>query len=235
MKGTTNDRLLIVDDDRFLQENLRKLLEREGFEVETANSGEDGLNLMERKEFDLLILDLGLPGDDGIATCRRVRRRWNFPVLMLTARSELVDKVTGFEVGADDYMTKPFEPSELVARVRAHLRRAKSYRAQAAPSGRFGRLVIDFERRDALIDGKSVELTNREFELLSFLARNPDRAVSRATLFKSVWGYDMDFNSNSLDVYIYRIRKKIEVDPNNPVYLQTMRGFGYKLTSQMAA
>lgn len=235
MKGTTNDRLLIVDDDRFLQENLRKLLEREGFEVETAYSGEDGLNLLERKEFDLLILDLGLPGDDGIATCRRVRRRWNFPVLMLTARSELVDKVTGFEVGADDYITKPFEPSELLARIRAHLRRAKSYRAHAVPSGRFGQLVIDFERRDAFVDGKSVELTNREYELLSFLARNPDRAVSRAALFKSVWGYDMDFNSNSLDVYIYRIRKKIEVDPNNPVYLQTMRGFGYKLTSQLAA
>ncbi len=231
MKGLMTDRLLIVDDDKFLQENLRKLFEKEGFEVETATSGEDGMSLMEQRTFDLLILDLGLPGDDGIVTCKRVRKRWNFPVLMLTARSELVDKITGFEVGADDYLTKPFDPTELVARVRAHLRRANQYKKKDTDSGTFGRLEIDFERRDAYVDGKAVNLTNREFELLAFLARNPDRAVSRGALFKSVWGYDMDFNSNSLDVYIYRIRKKIEKDPNDPLFLQTMRGYGYKLVA----
>lgn len=225
------ERVLIVDDDRFLQESLKKLLAREGYEVETATSGEDGLMLLEERPFDLLILDLGLPGDDGISTCKKVRQKWNFPVLMLTARSELIDKITGFEVGADDYLTKPFESSELVARVRAHLRRSRHYQKSDASTGQFGRLVIDFEKRDALVDGRPVSLTNREYELLSFLARNPDRAVSRAALFKSVWGYDMDFNSNSLDVYIYRIRKKIEADANNPEYLLTMRGYGYKLVS----
>lgn len=228
-----SSKILVVDDDRFLLENLRKLLSREGYDTEGATSGEEGLNLLSQSSFDLVVLDVGLPGIDGITTCRRLRARWHTPVIMLTARSDSMDKVIGLEVGADDYLTKPFDGHELVARVRAQLRRCNEYQSEQPVEDNLivGDLTIDYERRDVLVKGAPVELTNREFELVSYLAKNLNRAVSREVLFERVWGYELDFNSNSLDVYMYRIRKRIEADPNKPKYLQTMRGYGYKLAS----
>ena len=228
------DQLLIVDDDRFLLENLKRLLTREGYGVQTATSGEEALERISTDPCDLMILDLGLPGADGLSTCRRLRGKHNFPVIMLTARSDAMDKVIGLEVGADDYLTKPFEPIELIARVRAHLRRTRDYVKTDQPaeeSLKVGDLIIDFGRRDVFISNIPAELTTREFEILAHLSRNLDKVVARETLFERVWGYDMSFNSNSLEVYIYRIRKKIEQDPNNPRYLKTVRGFGYSLCS----
>lgn len=227
-------KVLVVEDDRFLQDNVRKLLEGEGYTVLVASSGEDALSLLERDPADLVVLDLGLPGIDGLTTCRRIRHKWLMPVIMLTARTDAMDKVVGLEVGADDYLTKPFEGSELVARVRAQLRRQQQYQqdpSRAAGTLQIGELVIDFSQRDVMVRGEPVNLTNKEFEIVRYLSKNMDRAISRDMLFETVWGYELDFNTNSLDVYIYRIRKKIEVDPNNPQYLQTMRGFGYRMTS----
>jgi two-component system alkaline phosphatase synthesis response regulator PhoP len=152
---------------------------------------------------------------------------------MLTARSDTVDKVIGLEVGADDYLTKPFDPSELVARVRAQMRRIQEYQSSPTQSENvsFGEVTVNYEKRDVVLRGEPVGLTNREFELVAFLAENRERAISRETLFEKVWGYEMEFNTNSLDVYIYRIRKKIEADPNHPLYLVTMRGYGYKIVA----
>lgn len=230
-------KVLVVDDDRFLLENLRKLLEREGYSVEAVPTGEEALAAMNRDQSDLIVLDLGLPGIDGITTCRRLRSKWHTPVIMLTSKGDAIDKVIGLEVGADDYLTKPFEPSELVARVRAQLRRNHEYKAEVEQEDaiRVGDLVVDFERRDVVVAGKPVDLTNREFELVAYLSKNLNRAISRDQLFETVWGYDLDFNSNSLDVYIYRIRQRIEDDPAKPKYLQTMRGFGYKMVSPAQA
>ncbi len=229
-------KVLVVDDDRFLLDNLKKLLEREGHRVEAVSSGEEALSAMVREPSDLIVLDLGLPGIDGIATCRRLRGKWHTPVIMLTSRGDSIDKVIGLEVGADDYLTKPFEPSELLARVRAQLRRSHEYKAdpEKADAMTIGGLTIDFEKRDVLVEGQAADLTNREFELIAYLAKNLNRAIARDQLFETVWGYDLDFNSNSLDVYIYRIRRRIEVDPAKPRYLQTMRGFGYMMVSPAA-
>ncbi len=227
-------KVLVVEDDRFLQDNVRKLLEAEGYLVSGVTSGEEALSHLEREAVDLVILDLGLPGIDGLTACRRIRSKWLMPVIMLTARTDSMDKVIGLEVGADDYLTKPFVGSELIARVRAQLRRHQQYQAGFAKAGEtlsVGELTIDFEQRDVVVRGVSANLTNREFEIIHYLAKNLDRAISRDMLFETVWGYELDFNTNSLDVYIYRLRKKIEVDPNNPVYLQTMRGFGYRLVN----
>lgn len=224
-------KLLVVDDDMFLLDNLRKLLERSGYTVRTATSGEDALQCLFEESFDLVILDVGLPGSDGITVCRRLREKYHLPVVMLTARTDAMDKVIGLEVGADDYLTKPFEPTELVARVRSHLRRANEYQQplDSDESTTIGDLTIDYQNRDVLVSGRAAGLTNREFELMAYLGRNSDKALARETIFETVWGYDMDFSSNSLDVYMYRVRKKIEEDPENPKYLLTMRGFGYKL------
>jgi DNA-binding response OmpR family regulator len=223
--------VLIVDDDPFLLRNLEVLLAREGYSVRGAASGEEALSLLTEDPADLVVLDLGLPGIDGVTTCRRLRARWHMPVLMLTARTDAMDKVVGLEVGADDYLTKPFEPSEFIARVRAQLRRHNEYRQAQQKALRLdrGEIEIDFELRQIRVAGGPIELTKREFEIVEYLAQNLGRAVARETLFEAIWGFEMEFNSNSLDVLIYRIRKKLEQDPNQPNHLLTLRGFGYKL------
>lgn len=226
-------KVLVVDDDPFLLQNLEALLVREGYSVRCAASGEEALSMLSEDPADLVVLDLGLPGIDGVTTCRRMRSRWHMPVLMLTARTDAMDKVVGLEVGADDYLTKPFEPSEFVARVRAQLRRVTEYQKsrQEKPALELGHIAVDFDRRHVRVAGEIADLTNREFEIVHHLAENLGRAVSRESLFEAVWGYEMEFNSNSLDVLIYRIRKKLELDPNRPKHLVTLRGFGYKLQS----
>ncbi|CAN5543822.1 response regulator YycF [soil metagenome] len=224
-------KILLVDDDRFLNGSIAKLLTSEGYVTRSAFTAEEGYAMVESEAPDLAILDVGLGEQDGYGLCRRIRTKWTFPILMLTARADLVDKVIGLEVGADDYLTKPFQSSEFVARVRALLRRSQQYVTPVAQTSdlKIGNLVIDPDRRDASVDGKWLGLKNKEFELLSHMAANQGRVLSREALFSYNWGYDISFNSNSLDVYIYRLRKKIESDPEKPVYLHTLRGYGYKL------
>lgn len=223
-------RLLVVDDDRYLLDSMVKLLSANDFEVVTATNGPQAISLLESQSFNLMILDIGLPPPDGLSVCRQVRTKHTIPVILLTARSDAIDKVLGLEVGADDYITKPFEPSELVARVRAHLRRSHEYKADVSVKPFiFKNLMIDPARRDAFVEGKSCGLNSREFELLYELAKNAGTAISREQLFQKVWEYDLDCNSNSLDVYMYRIRKKIEAHSDAPHCLQTLKGFGYRI------
>lgn len=224
-------RILVVDDDAFLRENLKRLLEQYQYEVVGVGAGAEALRNLAETPFHLVILDLGLPDVDGFDLCRRIRQKWLTPILMLTARTDSTDKIVGLEVGADDYLTKPFEPKELLARVRALLRRVYEYPAHEANTDgarEFGELVIDFSRRQVSVRGQPVSLTRREFDLLAYLAQNAHRVIPREQLFEQVWGYSIEFSSNTLDVYIYRLRKKIEKDPNNPEYLHTHRHFGYE-------
>lgn len=223
-------KILIVDDDRFLLDNLRRLVLEQGYEVRTATSGEDAIRLLTDAPSDLVILDIGLPGADGISVCRRIRAKWRMPVLMLTARTDAMDKVIGLEVGADDYLTKPFEPIELIARVRAQLRRSGEYKSDESSNSTIaiGEVAIDISNRTVDVRGNAIELTTKEFDLLLQLAKNSGRVLGRDQLFEKVWGYDIDFSSNSLDVFIYRLRQKLEADPSNPRYLHTVRGYGYK-------
>ncbi len=224
-------RLLVVDDDVFLRENLKRLLEQYQYEVRGVGTGAEALRALAETPFHLVILDLGLPDVDGFDLCRHIRQKWLVPILMLTARTDAIDKVIGLEVGADDYLTKPFEPKELLARIRAMLRRVYEYPTREASTEgvrEFGEIVIDFEHRQVSVRGTPVALTRREFDLLAYLAQNAHRVVPRERLFEQVWGYSIEFSSNTLDVYMYRLRKKIEKDPNNPEYLHTHRGFGYE-------
>jgi len=225
-------KLLVVDDDRFLLDNVRRLLSGQGYEVSVAGSGEEALHMMGDESYDLLVLDIGLPDADGISVCRRIRAKWRLPVIMLTARTDAMDKVIGLEVGADDYLTKPFEPMELVARVRAQLRRVTEYQADARESERIqvGDLIVDFEKREAFVGENAVGLTTKEFDILAYLAKNAGRVLNRDLLFEQVWGYDSEFSSNSLDVFLYRLRQKIELDSSAPRYLHTVRGYGYMLS-----
>lgn len=225
--------ILVVEDDRFLQENLLKLLQAEGYRAKGVASGEDALESLAQETPDMVVLDLGLPVMDGLTTCRRIRKQWHMPILMLTARTDAMDKVMGLETGADDYLTKPFEPMEFIARVRAQLRRLQDYQATPVKEStnvfELGNVKIDFDRREVIVAGRVLELTSREYEVLAYLAHNCDRAISREQLFETVWGFELDFSTNSLDVHIYRLRKKLEDAPENPKYLHTIRGYGYKL------
>jgi two-component system response regulator VicR len=224
-------KILLVDDDRAILRSVERLLSGQGYFVTSSVSAEEAWLVLNRETIDLMILDLSLPGQDGLSFCRRVRARWQFPIVMVTARGESADKVVGLELGADDYLTKPFEPRELLARVRAQLRRVGEYNAaEARPDViELGRLAIDVDRRDAYLDGRPAGLTDREFELLHLLARHRGKAMNKDYLFETVWGYDAELATKALAVYVRRLRQKIEADPDNPKFLLTVRGFGYKL------
>jgi len=223
-------RILIVDDDRAILAALQRLLEREGYQVQSAVSAEEAMALLEAQPVELALLDIALPGQDGLTLCRQIRGEWRFPVIMLTGRGSTVDKIVGLEMGADDYVTKPFDPGELLARVRAQLRRAHDYtEAEENAPIQVGALQVDPGRRLAAIDGRTLTLTEREFELLHTLARNRGRPLHRDQLFEAVWGYDSELAGNLLAVYVRRLRRKIERDPEAPQYLHTVRGYGYKL------
>jgi two-component system, OmpR family, response regulator VicR len=226
-------RILLVDDDRAILRSVERLLGGQGYFVTSSVSAEEAWLILNRETVDLMILDLSLPGQDGLSFCRRVRARWQFPILMVTARSDSADKVVGLELGADDYLTKPFEPRELLARVRAQLRRVGEYNAaESRPDViELGRLAIDVDRRDAFLEGRPAGLTDREFELLHLLARHRGKAMNKDYLFETVWGYDAELATKALAVYVRRLRQKIETDPDNPRYLLTVRGFGYKLVN----
>lgn len=221
--------ILIIDDDRYLANGLARLLDGNGYQPRHAPDFSSGIREAEQKQPDLMILDLGLPDGDGLTLCRRVRSKWHFPVLMLTSRGTAMDKVVGLEVGADDYLAKPFEAAELLARIRALLRRATEYRAtkEATPRIESGPVRVDLDARAAYVEDRQLDLTETELRLLSLLVQNSGRAISRDSLFESVWGYDPEFGSNSLDVFVYRLRRKLAAAGGEGL-LQTLRGFGYK-------
>jgi DNA-binding response OmpR family regulator len=226
-------KLLLVDDDRFILNPLMRILGLHGYQCSLSVTGADALRLLDTESFDLMVLDIGLPDIDGLTVCRRARAKHRLPIIMLTARDSSPDKIIGLEVGADDYITKPFDPSEIVARIRAQLRRTREYdtEASAADKIRIGAMIVDLDLHDATLQGKPAHLTAREFDLIHLLARNAGRAVSRDPIFEQVWGYDADLGIKALAVCVRRVRCKIENDPDRPQYLQTIRGFGYKLAN----
>ena len=224
--------ILVVEDDANLVELLSMHLRDAGMRVEHAASGDEGLRKAQGDGIATVILDLMLPGLDGLAVCRALRRAQNpVPILMLTARSEEMDTVLGLELGADDYMTKPFSPRELVARVKALLRRsalAESEDGTTADSIRVGDLVIDVARHRVFRSGTEIGLTAREFELLAFLARHPGQAFTREQLLDRVWDYSHGGYSHTVNSHINRLRGKIEDDPSSPRFVRTVWGFGYR-------
>ncbi|NMA68762.1 MAG: response regulator transcription factor [Desulfitobacterium sp.] len=222
--------ILVVDDEEPIQELLKFNLEKEGYQVLIAGDGPEALDILEKKQPDLVVLDIMLPGMSGLEVCSEIRRIPKFadlPVIMLTARGEEIDKVLGLEIGADDYITKPFSPRELIARIRARLRRMKP--VEEENSILWQDLRIDLDRFQVFVRGELVELTPKEFELLRVLASHPGKVFSREELLERIWGYEYMGDTRTVDVHIRHLRQKIERDPSNPVYLETMRGIGYRL------
>jgi len=226
------DKVLVVEDDANLLETLKYNLHREGYDVLTAADGEKAVEVARAQRPALIILDIMLPGMNGFEVCRILRKDMNVPILMLTARSDETDRIIGLEIGADDYVTKPFSVRELLARVRAMLRRSKMTEAvsSAAPvSLKIDDLEIDIARHRASLAGAGLELSPKEFDLLVFLARNQGLVFSRAQLLEKVWGYDFAGDTRTVDVHVRWLRRKIETDPARPARIVTVRGTGYKL------
>ncbi|MDQ7820457.1 MAG: response regulator transcription factor [Armatimonadota bacterium] len=222
-------RILVVDDEPHIVELVRYNLLREGFDVVTAADGGEALARARDARPDLIILDIMLPSVDGLEVCRRIRRESAVPIIMLTARDGEVERVGGLESGADDYVTKPFSPRELVARVRAILRRTATPAAPAAPGPlRAGALVLDPATHEVTLGGRPVDLTAKEFELLRLLMSHPNRVFTRDFLLERIWGYDYYGSTRTVDMHISRLREKIEDDPVTPTYIVTVRGVGYK-------
>lgn len=221
-------KILVVDDEKVLVKGIKFNLESEGYQVETAYEGETAVEMARDTGYDLIILDLMMPKVDGLQACMRIREFSNVPIIMLTARSEDADKIVGFECGADDYITKPFNILELKARVRALLRRS-GMAQQQGKSNRLtaGHIVIDSDERSAWRDGASVDLTAKEFDLIDLLMRNPGRVYSRENLLNVVWGYEYAGDYRTVDVHVRRLREKLELDPANPEYILTKWGVGY--------
>lgn len=223
-------RILTVEDDERIRTSVRLALEDEGWTVEEAASGEDALNAFTAQAADVVLIDIMLPGIDGFDVCRSIRRVSDVPIVMVTARADTHDVVAGLEAGADDYLTKPFAPKELSARIRALLRRARST-DPATPHMVFGDLEIIPEEGVVRLAGDEVHLTKTEFRLLVELATNPGRVLSREVLLERVWGYGYFGDGRLVDVHVRRLRTKIEPDAANPHYVVTVRGLGYKLQS----
>jgi len=221
-------RILIVEDEESFSDPLSYLLNKEGFEVTVAADGNEALAEFERSGADLILLDLMLPGMPGTEVCRQVRQRSNVPVIMLTAKDSEIDKVVGLELGADDYVTKPYSSRELVARVRAVLRRQGEPEELVASTVAAGPVRMDIERHVVAVDGRQISLPLKEFELLEMLLRNAGRVLTRGQLIDRVWGSDYVGDTKTLDVHVKRLRSKIEPDPSSPRHLVTVRGLGYK-------
>jgi len=226
-------RILIVEDDVSIAEIERDFLEINGFETVIAADGNEGLKQALSGAFNLIILDLMLPGLDGYEICKRIRDAVDVPILMVTAKTQEMDKIRGLGLGADDYISKPFSPSELVARVKANLaqyERLASGKAKGAGEIRAGSVRINPETHRVYVDDNEVELKNKEYELLLFLARNEDILFSRETLYERIWGMDALGDVATVSVHINRLREKIEKDPSNPAHIQTVWGAGYRFT-----
>ena len=219
-------KILVVDDERLLVKGIKFNLENEGYQVECAYDGAAAVELARSGGFDLIILDLMMPEIDGLEACMRIREFSNVPIIMLTARSEDTDKIIGFECGADDYITKPFNILELKARIRAMLRRAAGG-VQGKSQITAGNLTLDTEQRVAIRDGEVVELTAKEYDLIELLMKNPRRVYSRENLMNVVWGYSYTGDYRTVDVHIRRLREKLERTPAEPEYILTKWGVGY--------
>lgn len=229
----SNRKVLIVEDEQPIVEILKFNLEKEGYEVDFALDGITGYNKAITEDCDLILLDVMLPGMDGFEVCRKVREKSSIPIIMLTAREEEVDKVLGLELGADDYMTKPFSIRELTARVKANLRRISKESISSGSAQNDGNIIvsgdltINMERYEVQKRGAVIEITLREFELLKFLAMQPEKIFTRENLLENVWGYEYYGDVRTVDVTVRRLREKIEDDPGMPRYIVTKRGVGY--------
>jgi two-component system, OmpR family, response regulator RegX3 len=221
-------RVLVVEDEESFSDALSYMLRREGFEAVVADSGPEALAEFDRGGADIVLLDLMLPGLPGTEVCRVLRSRSNVPIIMLTAKDAEIDKVVGLELGADDYVTKPYSARELVARIRAVLRRRGDGEAPAEATLEAGPVRMDVDRHVVAVDGEPVALPLKEFDLLELLLRNAGRVLTRVQLIDRVWGSDYVGDTKTLDVHVKRLRAKIEPDPANPKYLVTVRGLGYK-------
>ncbi|MBI2859404.1 MAG: response regulator transcription factor [Chloroflexi bacterium] len=228
-------RILVVDDDAKIVQLVKLYLERDGHRVTTASTGPDALRLARELHPDLIVLDLMLPGMDGLQVCRTIRSESNVPIVMLTARTTEEDRLHGLDLGADDYVTKPFSPRELAARVRAVLRRLPEEALRKGPAEvACGRLNVNFDRYEAAVDGRPLKLTPIEFRLLGVMVRDPGTVFSRAQLVNKVFGYDFEGFDRTVDVHILNLRRKLEPDPERPTFIKTVYGAGYKLDSQAA-
>lgn len=235
------NKVLVVEDEPSLVETLEYNLVRQGYTVSTATDGLQAIDVARQEEPDLIVLDVMLPGLDGFEVCRILRQETNVPILMLTARSDEVDRIVGLEMGADDYLAKPFSMRELMARIKANLRRVRMVREEVlaeeqadeqGPKRRhrqeFDNLVIDQDRREILLDGQRLHMKPKEYELLVFMAQNRGIALGRDLILERVWGWDYEGGSRTVDVHIRWLREKIEQDPANPKRLVTVRGIGYR-------
>ncbi|HTR67170.1 MAG TPA: response regulator transcription factor [Terriglobales bacterium] len=224
-----NERILVVEDEEALRITLTDRLQSEDYTVESAADGEQGLQMALHGRFDLIILDVMLPKKKGFDVCRDIRRAGRTtPIIMLTARGETVDKVLGLKIGADDYLTKPFEMAELVARIEALLRRAPLRQSETDAVRNFGRLRVDLRGTSVSRDGKPVALSAREFQLLRYFIEHPGATLSREVLLKEVWGYNADAFTRTVDVHVASLRQKLEEDPKKPSLFTTVLGLGYK-------
>jgi two-component system alkaline phosphatase synthesis response regulator PhoP len=222
-------RVLMVEDEEGLVLTLTDLLRSEGYDVETTPSGEQGLRMAKTTPFDLVLLDVMLPDRNGFDVCRSLRESGcDTPILMLTARTQVIDRVLGLRLGADDYLTKPFDPMELLARVEALRRRVSNRNVTHNQILRFGRVEVDFRSTEVRRDGKPIEMSAREFELLRYLIENRGATISRRQLLGDVWGYHSRVFTRTVDVHVCSLRQKLEDDPKNPNYLLTVRGLGYR-------
>ena len=221
-------KVLVVEDEASYSEALSYVLRKEGFDVAIAETGPDALAEFERGGADIVLLDLMLPGLSGTEVCRQIRQTSSVPIIMVSAKDTEVDKVVGLELGADDYVTKPYSPRELVARIRAVLRRGTVDDIDDTAALEAGHVRMDIDRHLVTVDGEIVRLPLKEFELLEYFLRNPGRVLTRGQLIDRVWGADYVGDTKTLDVHVKRLRAKIEPDPTNPISLTTVRGLGYK-------
>ena len=227
-------KVLVVDDEEHIVELLKFNLENTGYKVITANNGNDAISLAKENKPDLVLLDLMLPGMDGFDVCKEIKRNTETrktAIIMLTAKGEEIDKILGLELGADDYITKPFSIRELLARVKAVLRRSANVKTEEINVFESGHLNVNFERHEVKVNGEKVDMTLKEFELLEILIKNRGKILQRETLLDKVWGYEYIGETRTVDVHIRYLRKKIEKDDKNPKFIETIRGVGYRFSS----
>ena len=220
-------KILVVDDEELLVKGIRFNLQNEGYEIITGSNGVEAVEKAKDSNPDLIILDVMMPEMDGMTACARIREFSNVPIILLTAKTDDMDKLMGFEHGADDYVTKPFNILELKARVRALLRRAGSKSSESSPTLSIGSITLDLNARNAYCDGKLSDLTAKEFDVIEFLMRNPNRVYSREALLDTIWAYEYRSDIRTVDVHIRRLREKLEANPADPQYIMTKWGVGY--------
>lgn len=227
-----NEKILIVDDDKEIRRLIEIYLKSEGYDTQVAENGHEALKLVDKESFDLVILDIMMPIIDGIDACLKIREKHNMPIIMLSAKSEDMDKIYGLTTGADDYITKPFNPLELIARVKSQLRRTGMNVGSGLDSSdriEVSGIMIDPDTREVCVDGNQVKLTPIEFNILSLLARNKNRVMTNQIIYETIWDEEFLGTKNSIMVHIRKIREKIEKDPRNPEFIKTVWGVGYKL------